>query len=449
MDEPFRLIRNKKAEAIVTEIQSVMTDDSTLGLPWIIGFSGGKDSTVLLLLTWIALQRLFDDGVEIKSNVYVVCNDTQVENPIISTYVEEVLSCIRQTASTSNLPIQVKKTTPEVENSFWVNVIGKGYPVPNSNFRWCTDRLKIKPTSNFLTKQINDKGSAIVLLGTRYSESEARGRSMKKHEVKGKLLSRHSTETNSFVYAPIRDLNLEEIWYLIRAVPTPWGFDNNVLFKIYSDASADDYECPTVVTTKNHASCGQSRFGCWTCTVVQNDKSMKALVDNGYEWLESLLQFRNALQMGRNESDNRLGVTRGGRNAVSEDGRNIGTYSVAYRIELLKKLLCLQADLNSKGHSISLIKQQELIAIQINWYRDGFFEQSVYDLINNNKSIDFKHKSDSDVNDIISSICETSEEATMIRNLVHLQASKSILVNKYGISKDIETLLDKYITNDN
>lgn len=449
MDEPYRLIKNKKAEGIIAEIQSVMMDESTLGIPWIIGFSGGKDSTVLLLLTWIALQRLMDDGVEIKSNVYVVCNDTQVENPIISTYVDEVLGYIQKAANASDLPIHVKKTTPDVESTFWVNVIGKGYPVPNSNFRWCTDRLKIKPTSNFLTKQINDRGSAIVLLGTRYSESETRGRSMKKHEVKGKLLSRHSTEINSFVYAPIRDLNLEEIWYLIRAVPTPWGFDNNVLFRIYSDASADDYECPTVVTTKNHSSCGQSRFGCWTCTVVQNDKSMKALVSNGYEWLESLLEFRNELQLGRNESENRLGVTRDGRNAVSEDGRNIGTYSIAYRIDILRKLLKLQTDLQAKGHSISLIKQQELIAIQINWYRDGFFEQSVYDLVNTNQAIDFKDKSSADVNDIISSICETDDEASLIRNLVHLQSSKSILVNKYGISKDIETLLDKYIANDN
>ena len=449
MHDPFLVIKNKKAEAVIAEIQSVMTDNATLGLPWIIGFSGGKDSTVLLMLTWIALQRMQNDGIKINSNVYVVCNDTQVENPIISTYVDEVLSFIQNAANASKLPIQVKKTTPEVENTFWVNVIGKGYPVPNSNFRWCTDRLKIKPTSNFLIKQVNEQGSAIVLLGTRYSESESRGRSMKKHETKGKLLSRHGTENNSYVYAPIRELNLEEIWYIIRAVPTPWGFDNNVLFRIYSDASADDYECPTVVTTKAHSSCGQSRFGCWTCTVVQNDKSMKALVDNGYEWLDSLLQFRNELQKGRNDSNNRLGHTRNGRNAISEDGRNIGTYSIIYRIELLKKLLALQKKLEEKGHSICLIKQQELIAIQINWYRDGYFEQSVYDLLNQNKSINFKTKTDKEINEILTKICENSEEVSMIKNLVNLQESKAILVNKYGISKDIETLLEKHIANEN
>lgn len=450
LEGPYRQIKNKKAEDIITEIQSVMTDEATLGMPWIIGFSGGKDSTVLLMLTWIALQRLHDKGVRIDSKVYVVCNDTQVENPVISTYVDEVLGYIESAAVESALPIYVKKTIPDVDNTFWVNVIGKGYPVPNSNFRWCTDRLKIKPTGAFLTKQIDDKGSAIVLLGTRYSESETRSRTMKKHQVKGKLLSRHNTEMNSFIYAPIRDLSLEEVWYLIRAVPSPWGFDNNVLFRIYSDASADDYECPTVVTDKNHSSCGQSRFGCWTCTVVQNDKSMTALVNNGYKWLEALLEFRNELQQGRSESDNRMGVTRDGRHAVSDDGRNIGTYNIPYRIELLKRLLQIQQQLLSDGHNIILIKQQELIAIQINWYRDGFFDQSVYNIINDTKlKSDFKSKSDKDISEIVLAICSEESEVALINNLLHLQNSKSILVNKYGISKDIENLLDKYILNDN
>lgn len=74
---------------------------------------------------------------------------------------------------------------------------------------------------------------------------------------------------------------LEEIWYIINAIPSPWGYDNSVLFNIYLDASADDYECPTVVTDKSHGSCGQSRFGCWVCTVVKDDKSMRSLIKRG------------------------------------------------------------------------------------------------------------------------------------------------------------------------
>ncbi len=105
---------------------------------------------------------------------------------------------------------------------------------------------------------------------------------------------------------------LEEIWYIINAIPSPWKYDNSKLFQIYSNASADDYECPTVVTDKSHSSCGQSRFGCWTCTVVKEDKSMSALIKNGENWMQPLLEFRNSLEEERNISDNRLATRRNG-----------------------------------------------------------------------------------------------------------------------------------------
>lgn len=50
-------MRNKRIEYIIDEIldQYAYADESTR--PWIIGFSGGKDSTVLLMLVWIALEK--------------------------------------------------------------------------------------------------------------------------------------------------------------------------------------------------------------------------------------------------------------------------------------------------------------------------------------------------------------------------------------------------------
>jgi DNA sulfur modification protein DndC len=294
----FQPIRSKRAEKIINEIIDQYAYADKSDRPWIIGFSGGKDSTVLLTLVWIALRRIkeeFATPFQLKRPVHVVCNDTMVENPIISTYVDKVLRQIEQAAAEQDLPIFIKKTTPKLDESFWINVIGKGYPVPNNSFRWCTDRLKIKPTSSFLHEQIDEKGEAIVLLGTRYDESQNREKSIRKHEIKGKRLSKHPNDLNTFVFAPIKELMLEEIWYIINAVPSPWGFDNNILYQIYSDASADDYECPTVVTNKKHTSCGQSRFGCWTCTVVKQDKSMTAQVSKGEDWMMPLLAYRNAL----------------------------------------------------------------------------------------------------------------------------------------------------------
>ncbi|MDE3068985.1 MAG: hypothetical protein KGJ60_15750 [Verrucomicrobiota bacterium] len=42
--------------------------------PWVIGFSGGKDSTALLQLAYSALKRLPPDNR--KKHIYVVCTDT-------------------------------------------------------------------------------------------------------------------------------------------------------------------------------------------------------------------------------------------------------------------------------------------------------------------------------------------------------------------------------------
>ena len=159
----FREIKNHAhLEDVISEIQDEYSQNHNT--PWIIGFSGGKDSTVLLTLTWIAMRRLKDSGSTLERKVYIVCNDTLVENPIITNYTQLVLKDIQVAALDQNLPIQVVQTTPELHESFWTNVIGKGYPVPNNTFRWCTDRLKIKPTASFLQRQVSDKGEAIVLL---------------------------------------------------------------------------------------------------------------------------------------------------------------------------------------------------------------------------------------------------------------------------------------------
>jgi DNA sulfur modification protein DndC len=420
--------------------------------PWIIGFSGGKDSTVLLTLVWMALLKLKETipNYKFKRNIYVVCNDTLVENPIITSYVDDVLLAIEKSAVQNGLPLFVKKTTPKLEQTFWISVIGKGYPVPNNAFRWCTDKLKIRPTSSFLHEQIDEKGEAIVLLGTRYNESASRERSMRKHEVKNQRLSPHNISPNTMTYAPIRDLFLEEVWYLINAFPSPWGFDNSILFKIYSDASADDYECPTVVTTKEHKSCGQSRFGCWTCTVVTKDKSMTALINNGKTWLYPLLNFRNDLQKERNISENRLSKRRNGQNAVNEEGMNQGNYTPEYRYSILKRLLEAQKEVQKEKPNLNLITHQELIAIQVLWNRDLIFNKNISELYRevygrnavagNFRSIGALEKR------IVNEECENdSKMVGLIENLLSVQETKSLLISNHGLNNDLEKVIESQI----
>ena len=240
---------SQRINDIIEDIKEQYLEEDN-NIPWIIGYSGGKDSTVVLTLVWRALLSLQKEKgtVSLKRPVFVVNNDTLVENPIISDYVIEVLDVIKKAAREQDLPISVQVTTPKLEDSFWISFLGKGYPVPNNQFRWCTDRLKIKPTTQFILDKVDDMGEAIVLIGTRMSESATRAKSIKRHEIKGKRLSKHPLNPNTYTYAPIKELYLEEVWYILSHEPSPWGYDNKKLFNIYANASADDYECPTMMT---------------------------------------------------------------------------------------------------------------------------------------------------------------------------------------------------------
>lgn len=443
-------MKNKRVENIIEELMDQYQENDRYNRPWIIGFSGGKDSTVLLTLVWIALTRLREDGVLLQRQVYVVCNDTMVENPVIEEYVTTVLQAIKRAAKDQNLPITVRTTTPQIEETFWTCVIGKGYPVPNNAFRFCTEKLKIKPTSTFITNQVAADGEAIILIGTRLSESQQRAKSIRKHEIKGHRLTKHPLNPNTYTYAPIKELMLEEVWWIINVIPSPWGFDNKILFKIYLDASADDYECPTVVTDESHRSCGQSRFGCWICTVVKEDKSMTSLIKNGVAWMKPLLDFRDRLVANRNVSDYRCETRRNGQLAVDETGHKQGNYTMEYRIQLLRELLTIQKDTQKFRSSIDLITSQELIAIQVIWYRDGNFNTTVNDIFNevygfdiSNDNIGLQERM------MLEKACNNTTHYRLIQELLALQKNKTLLMKKYGLQTDLENRLTSFVKDGN
>jgi len=446
----------RRINYILSELKDQYLIDDNLR-PWIIGFSGGKDSTALLQLVWLALKEI--PAKLRKREIHVICNDTLVENPIIQEYVDDVLKKIEQSSLQQGLPISVEKTVPRLEDSFWVNIVGRGYPVPNNTFRWCTDRMKIKPTSRYIIEQVAENGEAIILVGTRRSESATRANSIKKHEIRGKRLTKHPHHANTFVYTPIKDLLLEEVWYIINAMTSPWGADNSKLFQIYADASADDYECPTMVTDDKHRSCGQSRFGCWTCTVVKEDKSLIAQVKNGKEWLKPLLDLRGSMFDERNISENREPTRRNGQQAT-KNGQNQGNYTIEYRIRLLKQVLETQKELQQYNSKIELIKNSELIAIQVIWRRDLAIPNKDYKEITNyktvseiynkiyHKELDMKNldeKLQKEI-DLLKSVCdEDGKDFELIQELLELQKQKALLNRKRGLKDEMEQVIEKYL----
>lgn len=279
------------------EIREVYLSDSR---PWVVGYSGGKDSTCALQLVWTALSAL--PVAERMKPIYVISSDTLVETPVIVRYIDVTLARIEKAAEEQKLPFKTQKVVPNVDRSFWVNLIGKGYPAPSRRFRWCTERLKIEPADDFIKGRVAEFGEVVMVLGVRSSESATRAQVMSLHRIKNSQLSRHSSLLNAFVYAPIESFSTDDVWTYLLQNPCPWGNDNRDLVAMYRNAQG---ECPVVVDTTT-PSCGNSRFGCWVCTVVERDRSMENMIDSGEDWLAPLLEFRDLLSETQEPEKKRL-----------------------------------------------------------------------------------------------------------------------------------------------
>ena len=357
-------------EQTLDEIRQVYLSDDR---PWVIGFSGGKDSTVARQLVWYALRGLKPS--QRRKHVYVISGDTQVETPVIIDFLTEALELINEQAEREGLPISAHKVTPSLEESFWVNLIGKGYPAPTSRFRWCTARMKISPANRFILERVAEHGEVVLLLGVRRQESATRAQVMNLRQIKNSLLSRHSTLPNAFVYTPIRDYSVDDVWAYLLQVANPWGRDNNDLLALYRNSAAG--ECPLVVDTST-PSCGSSRFGCWVCTVVTKDKAMEAMVDNGDEWLEPLLELRDLLaatQDPKRKVEVRQHVRRNGSVMRKEYGDTDdpfvrGPYKLEFCQEVLRQLLRAERrtrELAPPDQMVQLISEEELLEIRRIW----------------------------------------------------------------------------------
>ena len=185
---------------IFEEIQNVYLGDNR---PWIIGYSGGKDSTCLVQLVWNALSELPREKLQKK--IYVISSDTLVESPQIAERIIKSLDKMEKAGAETNLPIATNILRPKITDTFWVRLLGLGYPAPTNFFRWCTDMLKIANADRFIQEKVSEYGETIVLLGMRKDESSARNQVMDLYKIENSLLSRHSKYAQTYVYTPIEN----------------------------------------------------------------------------------------------------------------------------------------------------------------------------------------------------------------------------------------------------
>ncbi|WP_049757479.1 DNA phosphorothioation system sulfurtransferase DndC [Candidatus Puniceispirillum marinum] len=333
--------------------------------PWVVTYSGGKDSSVVLDM-FLRSAKKYPDG----KHIYVVSNNTRVESPLVIGQLEKMHKILRRYIEAEGLKVSVHMTEPPLYDSFWVNLIGKGYPAPNQMFRWCTSRLKIDPTSAFIDRTIGNK-DLMMSVGTRAAESASRKRNIDKHSV-SEFFSTHTTRQNTQIFMPIRYLTDDDVWEYLASVTPPWGGDYMDLINLYREAYGG--ECPVVADASalSQPSCGERspRFGCWTCTLVKDDSSLQGLIASGYMNLKPLYDFRNWLVETRDDITTRLPFNRQGQTRYKNGLLVYGPYRLEHRLEILTKLMTVQ-----KTVGANLILDQEIDLIHDLWEEDRVFFQ--------------------------------------------------------------------------
>lgn len=450
-------------EIIKTDIKNLYQSDN---LPWVIGYSGGKDSTACLQLIWHAIKEL--EEPQRSKPIYVISTDTLVENPVVAMWVEVSLEKMRLEAMRQKMPIEPKRLTPELQDRFWVNLIGKGYPAPRPMFRWCTSRLKINPSNNFILDVVAKNGEAILVLGTRKAESSARKRVMEGYEGSTRdLLSRNGNPKldRVWIYPPIVSWSNDDVWEYLVTYKNPWGYDNSQLLNMYRGATQDN-ECPLVVDTST-PSCGDSRFGCFVCTLVDKDKSMQAMIKNDDEkkWMAPLSYFRdNYLDIGVTDFDKRDFRRMDGRLTLMDDkdtgGKKLvhGPYLQSYREKLLLELLIAQEQVRASGsegtQTFQLITEEELEEIRRIWVKaKNEIEDRVPEIYKEATGRDYPFESvdeggpfNRDDIALLRKLASTNDSPDdlhyqLVRNLLNIERNYSTATRRVGIYENLEKAL--------
>lgn len=456
----------KDIEIITKEIQRLYLSNS---IPFVIGYSGGKDSSAVVQLIWNAISKLSIE--ERHKKIYVMTTDTQVENPLVATWVKQSLASMKNEAKMQQMPVEPYLLHPEIKDTFWSCLIGKGYPAPRHGFRWCTERLKITPTNHFIRQQIRENGEVILMLGTRKAESNRRALTMDKYEISNFQEKLHLKENiskplrysgslpNAIIYSPLEDWRTDEVWMYLLQWENPWGGDNKDLLAMYRGATADN-ECPLVVDTST-PSCGDSRFGCWVCTMVNKDKSMEAMIQNDEEkeWLQPLLDLRNELDI---EDDRPKRDFRRIFGKVQLFERNLngeisiepipGPYTKQWREYWLRRVLDAQESVRTNApedmKDITLITIEELSEIRRIWREEKheFDDQlpKIYKEVTGETFQDPRPGADNNLLgseewDILADICaEDSMHLELLAKLIDTERQYFLKISRKGIYKDLE-----------
>lgn len=319
--------------------------------PWVLAHSGGKDSTLLRQLVWEVVESLPES--ERRRPIVLVGYDALLESPLVIGRLQESLDIIRRAARQRSLPVTARVAQPYIDQTFWVEVIGRGSMPPRRRSRWCTDRVKARLTNRLLEQLARVNRKAVLLVGTRNAESETHRR------MNARRMSRRGSVEGCWSFAPLADFSDEEVWLTLMQRNPPQGG-----------------EWPLVLTGDDAPSCGTAapRFGCWACTVASKRRRLRGLMESCHRdagAIEPLFEFRDWLAELREDDRNRDRTHRDGGVKRRSDGSYApGPFTLEVRERIFRRLLELQERVGA-----TLIQRGEIEMIEDIWRRDRVQEE--------------------------------------------------------------------------
>jgi DNA sulfur modification protein DndC len=330
------LLTKERLSKLVENSYKVLREALKEGDLWVVSFSGGKDSSVLLDITIRYLLELKKNGPK----VLVIYSDTLMDWPPIKKWTLAVLESLKVLSSKLSLPLQVKVVKPATGESFLEMVFKRGYPAPSPRFRWCTERLKIRPTLRFIKSIIkNEKqGKVIMLTGIRHEESRERGR----YKSKGTKEGPFKIYNRIVAYAPLISWTLNDVWDYIENSEPVWRTPSwKLLIELYGPNRRKE----------------SLRFGCILCPLVRRDRSGERIVELGLVDIETYRSLRDWVKLY-------LLISRGDPNRWREPKRVISKrYKLPYgklnkeAILILQKKFC---EILKKSPSVRLLLKEQI-----------------------------------------------------------------------------------------
>ncbi|PZD95214.1 hypothetical protein DNH61_11685 [Paenibacillus sambharensis] len=349
----------------IAEILKAYTNEAIEG-PFNVAYSGGKDSTVTLALVMRALMMLPRE--KWTRRIYITSAQTFLDLTTDATKQNEFVK-IQKLIDKQQLPMEIAEVSAKPGSTILDCILGKGYPLPHSNDKWCTHKAKIEPQERFM----KEKQFALAVVGTRIAESKQRAETIGSMAAEGDVFYAERKDKKGKVVAtslqPIVHFTTEDVWTYLATEKTPWG-DAEEISQLYKDATG---ECGLrrrkAGKDETGDACG-ARFGCVICPVVTIDRSTQEL-SKKKPWFQPYADLRDTMIRMYKDPKNRSGHRRNGMKLAYGQG----TFTVKARMELFELFMAAEEDnrILARYHGVEpqpLFTEELVERIKQQWQED-------------------------------------------------------------------------------